>query len=128
MLHCDTLIVTCIDFRFQQFFDQWIADHERYGDYDRIALAGGVKNWEVVFPQIIMAKTLHHVQRVVLINHEDCGAYGEASSYDNHARDLCNARDAILETYPELKISLYYARLDGVFQPVECTETQSPGS
>ncbi len=116
---CDALIVTCFDFRFQHFFDQWITAHLEPGRYDRVALAGGVLNWEVVSHQVELARRLHGVSRVVLVNHEDCMAYGEEGTPKRHRLDLKLARERLLEQYPELTVELYYARLDGPLEPVE---------
>jgi len=65
------------------------------------------------------ARRLHGVSRVVLVNHEDCMAYGEEGTLKRHRLDLKLARARLLEEYPELKIELYYARLDGAFDPIE---------
>lgn len=104
-----------MDFRFQKTFVDWLGKNVGHGDYDRIALAGGVKNWPVIAEQLDLAKRLHDVQQVILVNHEDCGAYGEAGTYEKHCADLRQARAEILKKYPDLKVELYYARLPGMW-------------
>lgn len=115
---CDVLIVTCFDFRFQPHFDRWIAANLEPGNFDRVTMAGGVKDWDAVHRQIVMGRRLHGVQRVVLVNHEDCMAYGEEGTLKRHRLDLKLARERILEQYPELTVELYFAKLDGSFEPL----------
>ncbi|MBI2017891.1 hypothetical protein HYS92_02465 [Candidatus Daviesbacteria bacterium] len=109
------IIVTCIDFRFQKTINKWISQHIRPKIFDRVALAGGVKNLEVILGQIDIAVKLHHIKKVILINHEDCGAYGKESSPQKHAEDLKNARAKVLGKYPNLEVEAYYLHLDGAF-------------
>src|SRR3990172_8777477 len=82
---CETAIVTCSDFRFQEYIDNRIAENFPPGSFDRVAIAGGVFDFEYVLKQIEISKRLHHIKKVVLINHEDCGAYGEAGTPEKHA-------------------------------------------
>jgi carbonic anhydrase len=116
---CEAVAVTCIDFRFQKFFDRWLHENLQVGNYDRIGIAGGVKGWETVFSQIKISKTLHGVETVVLVNHEDCGVYGEEGTRDRHTADLREARAKVLEEFPDVGVELYYARLDGGFDVIK---------
>ena len=116
---CEAVVVTCIDFRFQEFFDPWLRERLRHGNYDRIGIAGGVKNWETVFGQIQIAKELHGVKTVLLVNHEECGAYGEEGTLHRHETDLREARDNVRERFPDVDVALYYARLGGGFDVIE---------
>jgi carbonic anhydrase len=117
-LECDAIVVTCIDFRFQRLFERWLKENLDHRYYDRVAYAGGIKQWDVIFPQIEFAAQVHNVRRVILINHEDCRAYGEAGTYDRHVRDLRQARARTLEKYPQLEVELYYARLAGYLERI----------
>ena len=117
-LDCDAIVVTCIDFRFQRLFERWIRENFDYRNYDRVAYAGSIMNWEAIFPQIEFAERIHFIKRVVLINHEDCRAYGEAGTFDRHVSDLRQARSRILEKFPVLTVDLYYARLAGYLERV----------
>jgi carbonic anhydrase len=110
------LVVTCMDFRFQPMIDAWIARNLGPGRYDRLAWAGGVKDWPQVSRQVQLSKALHDVSEVILMNHEDCGGYGQGSLPRKHAEDLRAARQAILASYPEVQVRLFYLHLDGVFE------------
>lgn len=116
---CEAVIVTCIDFRFQQYFEEWAVKHFQHPNYDRVAIAGGVKNWDVLQPQISIARKLHSIEQVILINHEDCGAYGEEGTVKRHRLDLKLARERVLEHYPELKVKLYFVHADGEFEAID---------
>jgi len=110
---CETLVVTCIDFRLQQHLDGWLATHVGHGNYDRVSIAGGVKNWEVVIAQIEIAIRLHRVQRVILMNHEDCGTYGWQGTVERHKADLAAAQQQVWSKFPTVTVETYLIRLDG---------------
>lgn len=116
--HCEAIVVTCIDFRFQRLFERWL--HENFDSryYDRVAYAGGVLNWDIVFPMIEFAQKAHRVKRVILVNHEDCRAYGDAGTPERHVHDLREARKRVLQAFPDVTVELYYARLAGYMERV----------
>jgi hypothetical protein len=107
-----------MDYRLQGFLNDWLAARGFEGRYDRVALAGGVHDLTSVVRQVGIAVRLHRVQRVVLVNHENCGAYGSAGGADRHRKDLCKARDRIHKGFPHLEIELYFLLLDGTFQRI----------
>lgn len=112
----DTLVVHCIDFRLQAYLDSWLQRELGHGNYDRVSLAGGVFDFEPVLVQVRIAKRLHEIRSVVLINHEDCGAYGDEGTPERHQADLREASRKIKATFPDLKIETYYLHLDGEFE------------
>lgn len=115
---CEAIIVTCIDFRFQEYINNWIKENFAPKTYDRVAIAGGVFDLDYVLKQIEISHRLHHIRKVVLINHEDCGAYGEAGTPEKHAQDLTNASAKITKQFPEVEVNLYYLRLNGTFEQI----------
>lgn len=117
--HCEAIVVTCIDFRLQEAINKWISQNFRPKTYDRVALAGGVKDLNTVLGQIDIAVRLHHIKKVVLINHEDCGAYGEVGTPKKHLEDLKSARAKAREVYPNLEVEIYYLHLGGTFEPID---------
>jgi carbonic anhydrase len=62
---------------------------------------------------------LHHAQKIVIINHEDCGAYGGSKKFEGdreaeqqfHVEELQKAKMKILSLYPDREIILAYAKL-----------------
>lgn len=116
---CQALVITCIDFRFQEYINGWIEENFSPGTYDRVALAGGVKEFEIISAQIEISKSLHHIKKAVLINHEDCGAYGEEGHIDRHVEDLQTAGKQIKEKIPDLEVETYYLKLNGAFEKIQ---------
>ncbi len=115
---CEAVVVTCIDFRFQDYINTWIAENFSPKSHDRVAFAGGVKNLDTILAQIEISHRLHQIKKAVLVNHEDCGAYGAAGTPEKHAEDLKTAADKLQETYPDLEIETYYLHLDGTFEKI----------
>lgn len=115
---CDALVVCCIDFRFQKFIRNW-TDSELPGKtFDLVGYAGSTKELDTVMKQIDISVKLHDVKTIVLIHHEECGAYGAESTPERHAGDLHTAQDAVLAQYPDVDVQTYYLHLDGTFEKV----------
>lgn len=115
---CEAVVVTCIDFRFQEMISHWLAQNFKPKTFDRVAWAGGVKNLADILGQIEISLRLHHIKKVVLINHEDCGVYGEAGTPQKHAEDLREAKVKVRKLYPDLAVEIYYLHLDGRFEQI----------
>lgn len=116
---CDALVVTCIDFRFQDYIDAWTKQNMPPHSHDRVALAGGVFDLGTILGQVDVSKRLHDIKKVVLINHEDCGAYGKEETHDRHIQDLHKASQAVKEKYPDVVVETCFLHLDGKFEKGE---------
>jgi carbonic anhydrase len=114
----ESVLVTCMDLRLQQAINNWTGSNLASGSFDRVAWAGGVKELEAILTQIELSKQLHDIKRVILCNHEDCGAYGAAGTPEVHANDLRNAAKVVAQK-TGLKVQTYYILLNGTFQEVE---------
>lgn len=115
----DAIVITCIDFRLQKHIKDWLTKRFPHAyEFDRVALAGGIFDLYTVLSQIDISRRLHHINKVILISHEDCGAYGEAGTYARHTADLARAKDTISRLYPELSVETYYLHLSGTFEAV----------
>lgn len=119
------LVLHCMDFR---FIHDILHEMKRRGlnrQYDDVSLAGGAKNLvdpmqpydrEMVGRQIDVAKKLHGITEVYLINHLDCGAYGKIfaspkEEYERHVNDLRQARQLVTEAHG-LNVHLFLAKID----------------
>ena len=118
MHSCFSLIVSCIDFRIQPAVEEWALKNLGAKNYDRVALAGGVKDFSAVMSQIDISVKLHAVKKAILMNHEDCGAYWESGTEEKHREDLKTAADKVKVKYPDLTVETYYVRLDGQIAPI----------
>lgn len=126
--YCTTIVITCIDFRFQDLIENWLKEKFPPKSYDRVALGGGVKNLDTVLSQIDIAVKLHHIKKVVLINHEECGAYGAESIPQKHQQDLQKAKAEIKKQYPNLQVEIYYLKKDGTFENIAKSKLSSSKS
>jgi carbonic anhydrase len=132
------LVLSCIDFRFftaERFF---LAKKNLWGEYDWTALAGASlaitgfphpSDAEAFWDQLDLSYRLHQIHKVIVIDHQDCGAY--ASMIDPnlskeperelqvHTDYLNQAFELISDRYPNLEVELYFATLNKAeFQPI----------
>ncbi len=118
MVHtCEAVVVHCMDFRLQHFLNEWL--EKRFGkqNFDRISWAGGVREFSIVKAQIQMSQQLHNVKKIILVNHEDCGAYGPTGTKERHVSDLAYAEEAVKSLY--LEVEKYYLHLNGEFERIK---------
>lgn len=115
---CDSIVICCMDFRFQTYIRKWLEEEMNDKTYDLVGFAGSTKNLPIIMEQVRISITLHHTSHAVLIHHEDCGAYGVESTLERHTTDLHKAKDALLELYPDLTVSLLYIHLNGTFEKI----------
>jgi len=118
----EAVVVTCMDFRFCDQLRSAIKEAFNISAYDTIRLAGGAKNLsspdadyrrEVVLSDIATACKLHDVKLVMLLNHEQCGAYAQAghqfvdaqAESDFHAGELGKARTVVSESFPTTAVA-----------------------
>jgi carbonic anhydrase len=118
-IHCDALVVHCMDYRLQKFLQPWITVRFGYDNFDIISLAGGVHDYEMVLKYVELAVRIHTIETVCLINHEDCRAYGRDGTYKRHRHDLLDAQLKIHALFPQLHVEAFYLQLDGTFKPIE---------
>lgn len=126
--HCTTVVVGCIDFRFREANDAFIEQDLGEKDFDTVNFPGGGKIFvedgpsRDTFAKAIenVCVNLHGVQRIVLMNHWDCGAYGGSKHFHDateeearHASDLEKARDFLKQRFPDLEIVIAYNKAVG---------------
>jgi len=118
VIHCDALVVHCMDYRLQKFLQPWITVRFGYDNFDIISLAGGVHDYEMVLKYVQLAVQIHSIETVCIINHEDCRAYGRDGTYKRHKHDLLDARAKIKALFPNLHVETFYLHLDGAFESI----------
>jgi carbonic anhydrase len=114
----DAFIVSCMDFRFQKYIRKWLDKNMGDKTYDYVGFAGASKDLKTIMMQLDISVRLHHIKQVILIHHEDCGAYGKESTHERHVKDLKKAQAVINAIYPDLQVNLYYLHLDGKFEKI----------
>ena len=118
IIHCDALVVHCMDYRLQKFIQPWITVRFGYDNFDIISLAGSVHDYEMVLKYVQLAVQIHTIETVCLINHEDCRAYGRDGTYSRHKHDLKDAQKKILALFSHLNVETFYLHLDGTFERI----------
>ena len=122
---CEAVVLHCIDFRFRNMLNDYL--HKRFPEgYDLVSVAGSVKRLALdplennfVLDQIRASHKLHEPKTMVLIQHEDCGAYGGSKAFadfqeelDTQKSELEKAEQILKKEFPQ-PIEKYLARLSG---------------
>ncbi|HZJ21819.1 MAG TPA: carbonic anhydrase [Anaerolineales bacterium] len=122
VLQCDALVVHCMDYRLQKYLHPWIMSRFGADNFDIISLAGGVHDYEMVLKYVQLAVQVHSIKQVVLINHEDCRAYGRDGTYKRHKHDLMDAEQKIEVLFSDLEVETFYLHLNGTFELISRTQ------
>jgi carbonic anhydrase len=140
---CDAAVVWCYDNRFELVF-QKLLKRLRLAHPDRIRVAGGAKclatpdpeaEREVVLDQIRKSVALHGTDRVLLMVHSDCGAYGglerafhgdEQAEARHHRGELQRAADFLRQSIPDVAVECYFVNFEGVWAVEEGAEAVAP--
>jgi hypothetical protein len=128
----EACVVWCFDARFtnsgsdflknQGFSESKIDLVKRAGGAKALAMEGSADQ-EDVLKQIAGSIKLHQTDRVILMVHMDCGAYGGSSAFENdnnkerdhHIAELKKATAAVHAKFPEIKVvESWIAGLSGV--------------
>lgn len=121
---CQAVVLHCIDFRFNEELAYYL-DKRFLKGYDLISLAGSCKGLlsdedhrKLLLEQFQISSRLHHPDTIVLIQHEDCGAYGGSKNFQDSAAEqrfqegeLEKAAAFLSQSFPELQIERYFAKL-----------------
>jgi hypothetical protein len=126
----DTLLLSCMDYRLMGKIAAFMDGRGLAANYDHVILAGGSigvatdaePDWRRTFwEHLRLARELHGVTRLMVIDHRDCGAYklilkkeltGEVE-FAAHERMLRRLHRDVAAKYRELKTELLFMELDG---------------
>ena len=128
----EAMVLSCIDPRFQALVSRQQASDGLTGKYSAFTIAGasiGVvapafKDWQKAFwDNLGTSVQLHHIKKVIVVNHRDCGAakiaYGAekvsdpAVETETHKAALFEFRQQLKANQPELGVELGLMSLDG---------------
>jgi hypothetical protein len=136
--HAEALALTCIDYRLVdaavKFYDETLHLED---EYDHVGLAGAaLAAVSPKFPsanaafwdQLQIAKDLHHIKKVIALDHRDCGAYkvafgkhyaGEGKAeMEQHKRVMLHLQAALKHKHPDLGSEFYLMALDGTAEKI----------
>lgn len=122
--NCDAVVLSCIDFRFWRETVEFVEQELNIKSFDFPSLPGAAKainecvDGDISMSCIGVPCDLHHVKKIVIVNHQDCGAYGGSSKFQNdeeeqkfHEEELKKAKNKLLDKYPDKEYILVYAKL-----------------
>ena len=131
----EAMVLSCIDPRFQDLVCKYTAGRHLTGQYSQFTIAGAAigvvapafQDWHKTFWDNLGATIqLHSINKVIVINHRDCGAakiaYGEAAVADRaaetktHRDALAEFRKQLTEHHPQLGVETGLMALDGKFE------------
>lgn len=128
----DAFTVRCVDNRFWKTFKRFIR-FRGYEDIDPKSPAGGAKVFsspsqrsvrEHYLQEIALSRKLHHIKRVMLFTHHDCGAYGGIQRFGGdenkelafHKNEHKKARRVVNARFPGLPVETYFIDRKGVIR------------
>jgi carbonic anhydrase len=131
----EAMLLSCIDPRMVTPVYKYMDARGLGGRYSQFVIAGAgaavvasrFKTWRPAFwDNLAVSVELHHINRVIVIDHRDCGAvrlaYGEKSIATpevetvTHRKILAEFREALAKRHPHLGAETGLMALDGSFQ------------
>ncbi len=131
------LAITCIDYRLVDDAVKFFDSHKMTNDYDQVSLAGAsLAAVSAKFPSstaafwdhISIAITLHHIKKVIVVDHRDCGAYKVAFGKDykgegaaelaQHKSVMAEVQAKLKKLHPELASEFWLMSVDGKVERV----------
>jgi len=131
------LALTCIDYRLVDDTVRFFESVHLTNEYDQVALAGAsLAAVSPKFPSsnaafwdhVDIAKQLHHVKKVVFVDHRDCGAYKVAFGKEfavahdpetaQHKSVMQQAKTILAQKHPDLGCEVYLMALDGTAERI----------
>jgi carbonic anhydrase len=128
----DAMLLTCIDPRFPEPTIKYMEGRQMVGKYSQFTFAGAAigvvapafKDWSKTFWDNLAASIgLHHIPKVIAMNHRDCGAakiaYGAEKvanaqiETETHKASLMEFRKQVAERQPKLQVETGLMALDG---------------
>jgi len=126
------LAITCIDYRLVDDAVKFFHGMKLTNDYDQVSLAGAaLAAVSAKFPSsnaafwdhIAIAKQLHSIKKVIVVDHRDCGAYKVAFGKDykgegaaelaQHKSVMAEVQTKLRKLHPELASEFYLMAVDG---------------
>jgi carbonic anhydrase len=130
----EAMIIGCIDPRMQKPVYQYAAKRKLTGEYSQFTIAGAAiavvapafADWQKAFwDNLATTVQLHSIEKLIAIDHRDCGAakiaYGDDSiatpekENATHRAVLAEFRKQVGERQPKLKVETLLMALDGSF-------------
>lgn len=131
-MNAKNCIISCIDFRIQETFYDWLKDTHNLGKSDIIEIAGSTRDIvkplneddkEEILRNIDLSVKLHDPENIILIDHQDCGGYAQDNTISKnlsleedkklHSLFLKQAETILQNLYPNKNVKKLYISLAG---------------
>ncbi|MDA8063877.1 MAG: hypothetical protein M0Z27_05620 [Thermaerobacter sp.] len=123
---CQAVVVSCMDFRLRERLASVLALRHGISGFDLICLAGGGKNLaeagpvrDVVLDNVEVSLRLHRPGQIVVVNHQDCGAYGGSAAFASweaerefHRGELELAATFVRNAFPGVEVRQLFVTLE----------------
>lgn len=127
----EALVLSCIDYRFVDSLVTFLQSGPLANSHDISSLAGSslgylqneFPHWSKTFIDIVnLAIELHHIKRIVVFDHMDCGAYVKFYPHINpnspeerelHIKNIHKFVRELGRKYPQLSFDGYLIDIDG---------------
>ena len=121
------MVLSCMDPRFQLLVFKFIKKKNLISKHSSFTIAGAAvgvthnkfKKWHQAFIDNLAASIqLHKIEKLIVVNHEDCGAIKLAENKKNYIEDEIHKnsfqklKKVINKNFPKLKLEFYILRLD----------------
>src|SRR3954447_10716429 len=135
--HYEAMLLGCIDPRLQEPVRKYTAKHHLTGKYSQFVIAGAAigvvaepfKDWHKAFwDNLATSQQLHHITKVIAIDHRDCGAakiaYGDAAvatkgtETETHRAALAEFRRQVGDRKMNLAVETGLMALDGTIEMI----------
>ena len=124
------MVLSCMDPRFQHLVYNHLKKKKLTGKYSAFTIAGAAvgvthnkfKKWHKTFyDNLATSIELHKIEKLIVINHKDCGAakiasqkkeFNASNEMKIHLDSFFKIKKTINKKFPKLKIELYLMSLD----------------
>ena len=118
------MVLSCIDPRFQHLVYSYLKKKRLIGKYSAFTIAGAAvgvthnnfKKWHKTFyDNLSTSIKLHHIEKLIVINHKDCGAakivngkkaFNTTNEQKIHKESFSKLKKEIKKRFPNLKVEL----------------------
>lgn len=123
---CTSLVVHCMDFRFEKALFDYLDAQHFLGDADIVGWAGAGKAFldpetqSFALKQVELSHKLHGMCNIHVIQHRDCGGYGGSKIFENrdaefafHVDEVKKIRALIQQKFPDVSFTVtgYFAEM-----------------
>lgn len=138
MHKANAVVILCMDFRFHDKIQEYLRNEGLLGHIDEISIAGGTRDFitpveendgRYVWKQLDLSVKLHDPDRIIFIDHQDCGGYAQDITIPSgleKEEDIAKHKGymeklllKLKEKYPEKEIVFKYAPFEGSVETIE---------